>query len=62
MKREVSEVNEVSKEGQYHSALHESDNRYHIHSDCPQGSNIEKRCYCDESPVKLCQWCGQRSA
>ena len=44
----------------YHSALHESDNRYHIYPDCPHGSNIKRRCDCDESPVKLCQLCDER--
>lgn len=52
----------MRRAGQYHSALHESDNRYHIYSDCPQGGNIKMRCRCDESPTKLCQWCDERAA
>ena len=53
----------MSKVDQYHSALHESDNRYHIHSDCPQGNNIKKRCRCDKSqPDKLCEWCNERQS
>ena len=56
-----NEVDEMSKVDQYHSALHDSDNRYHIYSDCPQGNNIKKRCRCDESqPDKLCEWCDER--
>ena len=31
----------MGKAGQYHSALHDSDNKYHIYSDCPQGNNIK---------------------
>ena len=51
----------MSKVGQYHSALHDSDNRHHIYSDCPQGNNIKKRCGWDESkPEKLCEWCDER--
>ena len=48
--------------GRYHSALHEPDNRHHIYSECPHGSNIKMRCLCDESPVKLRQWCDKGAA
>ena len=52
---------EMSKVVQYHSALHDSDNRYHVYSDCPQGNNIIKiikRCTCDKpQPIRCCEWC-----
>ena len=48
----------MGKAGQYHSALHDSDNKYHIYSDCPQGNNIKNRCRCTEvQPEELCEWC-----
>ena len=51
----------MSEVDQYHSALHDSDNRYHIYPDCHQGNNIKKRCWCDESqPDKPCEWCDER--
>ena len=47
----------MGKAGQYHSALHDSDNKYHIYSDCPQGNNIKNRCRCTEvQPEELCEW------
>ena len=30
-----------NKSGQYHSALHDTDNRYHIFSDCPHREKIK---------------------
>lgn len=32
--------------GQYHSALHDSDNVYHVDSDCSLARNIKNRCSC----------------
>ena len=46
---------------QHHSALHESDNRYHIYKDCPQGNNIKNRCRCNRAQLdQLCEWCAAR--
>ena len=51
----------MSKVDQYHSALHEADNRYHVYPDCPQGNNIQSRCWCIQArPDQLCQWCAAR--
>ena len=48
----------MSKVARYHSALHESDNRYHVHADCPWGNEIITRCTCDRSrTIRRCRWC-----
>ena len=51
----------MSKVTQYHSALHDSDNRYHVYPDCPQGNKIRKCCTCYESqPDRCCEWCEEK--
>ena len=51
----------MSKVDLYHSALHDSDNRYHIYPDCPQGNNIKNHCRCEAlQSDKLCEWCDER--
>ena len=50
----------MNKVDQYHSALHDSDNRYHIYLDCPQG-NIRDHCRCELlRPDTLSEWCDER--
>ena len=39
----------MSKVDRHNSALHDSDNMYHIYSDCRQENNIKKRCECGDS-------------
>ena len=47
-----------SSQHQYHSALHESDNRYHTNPDCPWLQNIIRICNCSERrPSTECQGC-----
>lgn len=49
---------DVRNRGQYHSALHDSDNVYHIDPDCSQGRNIKNRCCCTErAPRMPCRYC-----
>ena len=44
--------------GQYHSALHDPDNVYHVDQDCSLSRNIKNRCACTERvPRKPCPNC-----
>ena len=44
--------------GQYHSALHDSDNVFHIDGDCVFGAQIKLSCRCAERrPEKMCDAC-----
>ena len=38
----------MSKVGRHNSALHDSDNMYHIYSECRQENNIKERCECGD--------------
>ena len=45
---------------QYHSALHASDNVYHLDPDCHLARNIRNRCTCDARvPGRACPQCAQ---
>ena len=62
MKAEMMPEKEAHPNGltgeQYHSALHDSDNVYHIDQDCSLARNIKKRCACTaRTPRKPCPNC-----
>ena len=47
--------------GQYHSVLHDADNKYHTDPDCPLATTIVERCRCDKRrPKDICEWCRDR--
>ena len=57
-KRTCSEMDEMSKVDRHNSALHVSDNGYHIHSGCCQEDNVKNRCGCgDSQPDYHCNLC-----
>ena len=57
-KRTCSEMDEMSKVDRQNSALHVSDNGYHIHSGCCQEDNFKNRCGCgDSQPDYHCNLC-----
>ena len=46
---------------QYHSLLHDQDNKYHTDPNCPVANNIIKRCQCTErQPLCACSLCRVR--
>ena len=50
----------MSRVDRYYSAMHDSDNGYHIHSDCRQENHIKRRCGCGDSPPdNLREWCNE---
>ena len=51
----------MDEKEQYHSRLHEADNKYHIDPDCPLATTIIERCRCEERcPNDVCDWCRDR--
>lgn len=53
----------MAEKEQYHSSLHESDNKYHTVPGCPLATTIIERCRCEKyRPNDICDWCrGQRA-
>ena len=53
----------MSKVDRLNSALHDSDNAYHIYCNCRQEDNIKKRCSRgDAQPDNRCEWCNEIQA
>ena len=44
---------------QWHSALHEADNRYHRDPNCPYAKRCIELCLCARVPKLECHWCAR---